>query len=128
VTYLLRNQSEYGYIWIDWTTFNYPDGITWHNGRLYVADLMNQVIRRVYDGETSTLGGSGIQGNANGWNEHAEYNSPSSIAMSSDGNMLYIADSGNAAIRQLSLDGNTMTVTLSGGTHIIRQTHRYSPW
>jgi sugar lactone lactonase YvrE len=85
-------------------------------GNVFVADAGNHRIRRVAaSGSTTTVAGNGIAGLADGSpgiSGTAEFNHPSGIAIDSAGN-LYIADSGNHAIRQISPDGTT--TTLAGG-------------
>lgn len=92
-------------------------------GSLYIADSLNQVIRKVVPGadgvvnggldETiSTVAGTGLAGFSGdgGLATAAKLNSPIGVAVGSD---LYIADEGNNRIRKVS-GGNITTVAGNG--------------
>jgi DNA-binding beta-propeller fold protein YncE len=90
-----------------------PDGNT-----LYVADTGNHSIRKVTvsTGRTETLAGnrgsSPLSGSQDGSGTQARFNSPQGLALSSDGNTLYVADTGNNRIRTVRTgDGQTGTLT-----------------
>ena len=89
--------------------FNEPSGITVDgNDNVYVADTGNNTIRKITAlGAVSTLAGSGIAGSDDGIGSAASFNNPTAIAVSSDGDV-YVADSGNNAIRKI------VTVTVAG--------------
>jgi sugar lactone lactonase YvrE len=80
---------------------------------LYIADAPNNVIRKVTSGTITTIAGlgpasggfSGDGGNATA----AALNYPTGVALDSAGN-LYIADSGNHRIRQISTSGTISTI------------------
>ncbi|OAM89019.1 hypothetical protein AW736_15080 [Termitidicoccus mucosus] len=84
-------------------------------GALYVADTGNHLIRKIdpATGTMTTVGGTGADGYANGVGGTAAFSSPTGLALSSDGACLYIADTGNHAIR--SLDTTTGEVTILAG-------------
>ena len=85
------------------------------SGNLYVADLGNQVIRKVTSGGVSStfVGTAGTSGFANGTGSAAQFRDPTSIVIDSSGN-LYVADSGNNAIRKITSGGVVTTLAGSG--------------
>src|SRR5262249_19795385 len=94
--------------------FNHPGGIAIDaSGTLFVADTGNSMIRRItLDGVVTTLSGlPGISGLTDGPVRFAAFNQPRAITVDPTG-ILYVADTGNAAIRKIS-DGVVTTLTLS---------------
>jgi len=92
--------------------FNQPIGLTADGaGNVYVADTGNATIRKVMpDGTVTTVAGmAGIAGMRDGAGSSALFNQPRGIALDSTGK-LYVADTGNAAIRKIALDGTVSTV------------------
>src|SRR5580692_1719337 len=84
-------------------------------GNLYIADLDNQVIRKVANGVITTVAGNGTVGFSgdNGPATNAQLNSAFtslSVGVDSAGN-LYIADSGNSRVRKVS---NGVITTVAG--------------
>jgi uncharacterized protein (TIGR03437 family) len=84
-------------------------------GNLYIADTLDNRIRKVSNGVISTVAGNGTPGFSgdNGLATSAELNGPVGVAVDSAGN-LYIADSGNYRVRKVS-GGVITTVAGSGG-------------
>ena len=85
-------------------------------GNLYIADTYNHRIRKVgADGIIHTVAGSGAAGY--GGDEApataASLNAPRGVAADDNGN-IYISDTGNNAIRQVTIDGAIHTI--AGGT------------
>ena len=81
--------------------FNNPSGVACDaSGNVYVADLLNNRIRRVVaaTGVVSTRAGSGTAGFADGPPTTAQFNGPTGVACDASGT-LYIADRGNDRIR-----------------------------
>ncbi|HLH17388.1 MAG TPA: hypothetical protein VKX45_09225 [Bryobacteraceae bacterium] len=81
-------------------------------GNLYIADFNNHRIRMVTpSGAISTVAGNGSQGYAGdgGLAGGASLNYPTAVAVDS-GNNLYIADSGNYAIRKVLPNGGIATI------------------
>ncbi|WMJ67659.1 gluconolaconase [Stenotrophomonas sp. 24(2023)] len=72
----------------------------------------NRIRRRLPDGRVQTLAGQG-EGRVDGPALQAQFNTPSGIAADAQGN-LYVADTGNHAIRRIGTDGQV--TTLAGGT------------
>ncbi len=95
------------------------------DGNVYVADWKNHRVRKITPkGYTSTLSGSGsgerteIGAFADGTGPSASFWSPSSIAVSTDGNLI-VGDSGNNRIRNVTmLDGTATTLAGTSGTTI----------
>ncbi len=80
-------------------------------GNLFIADSSNNRIRRVdaATGLISTYAGNGISGSGgdNGPATAANLNNPTSVALDPAGN-LYIADSGNSAVRRVDAFSGTI--------------------
>jgi sugar lactone lactonase YvrE len=97
--------------------FNYPFGIaTDASGNIYVADFGNSTIRKVTPGGTvSTLAGSAGNAGANdGGGSGARFNHPSAVSLDSAGN-IYVADTSNQTIREVSPSGNVTTLAGMSG-------------
>ncbi|WP_342315578.1 gluconolaconase [Lysobacter sp. FW306-1B-D06B] len=84
------------------------------DGTVYVADAGdNNRIRAIRpDGTVATLAGSG-EGFADGAGTAAMFNTPSGLALDRDGN-LFVADTGNHAIRKITPAGVVSTVAGDG--------------
>ncbi|MDF9827330.1 sugar lactone lactonase YvrE [Ereboglobus sp. PH5-10] len=99
----------------DEARFNNPGGMAIDSsGNIYVADTGNSTIRFVTpEGQVLTLAGlPGITGLKDGVGEEAWFNHPSDVALG--GSKLYIADTGNAAIRELDLyTGQVVTLNIT---------------
>ena len=82
-----------------------PDGV------IYVTDGGSHRVRRItLDGRVETLAG-GVRGFADGPAAAAQFDTPSAIALDAAG-VLYVADTGNHAMRRITPDG--MVSTLAG--------------
>jgi uncharacterized protein (TIGR03437 family) len=85
-------------------------------GDLYIADTQNHRIRKVdATGAIRTVAGNGIAGNGGdeGPATAAGLQAPRGIAVDDNGD-LYIADTGNNAIRQVTPDGTIHTIAGTG--------------
>lgn len=94
--------------------FFYPTGITCVGSNLYVADMINYTIRKVEiaTGVVTTLAGlPNNSGPSDGTGSLARFNVPQAIT--SDGTNLFVADSGNHAIRKIEISTGVVT-TLAG--------------
>jgi sugar lactone lactonase YvrE len=99
--------------------FFYPIGVAVDStGSVYVADQLNDTIRKVTSGGlVTTLGGSpGQAGGADAAGIAARFASPSGVAVDGVGN-LYVADAGNNAIRK-GAALPTLTITPAGGGNV----------
>jgi DNA-binding beta-propeller fold protein YncE len=91
--------------------FHAPVGIAVdRRGNVFVADTYNDRIRRIApDGSVTTVAGSGQPGDADGPALAAAFDTPSAIAVDKDGT-LFVADTGNNAIRRIAADGAVSTI------------------
>lgn len=99
-------------------TFNLPHELRFdRKGNLYIADMANQVIRRVdtRTGIITTVAGTGKKGYSGdgGPAVQATLNSPHSLQFGPDG-LLYICDVGNHVIRRV--DPKTGVISTFAGT------------
>jgi len=91
--------------------FNNPASITTDGTNLYVADAGNNVIRKIViaTGVVSTVAGTGVAGYVDtAVGVPAQFNGPQGIT--SDGTYLYVADTGNNAIRKIDNAGTVTTL------------------
>lgn len=91
--------------------FNGPIGIAVDpGGRVIVADAYNDRIRVLQrDGAVATIAGSGGPGYVDGPAAEAKFDTPCGVAIDGAGN-IYVADSGNGAIRMISPGGTVSTI------------------
>ena len=95
--------------------FSDPFGVAWAaDGTVFVADAGEaQQIRRITpDGSVTTLAGS-VEGYVDGPAAAARFNTPSGLALGPAGD-LFLADTGNNAIRRIAPDGRVTTVAGGG--------------
>jgi len=102
-------------------TYKQPSGVAFDAaGNLYVADYLNNLIRKITPaGISTTFAGSGDIGFSNGTGTTAVFGKPSSIVIDAAGN-LYVADSNNSLIRKITPGG---VVTTFAGTGTIGSTN-----
>jgi len=81
------------------------------NGTIYVADYDNHLIRKITAaGVVTTLAGQAdVAGNADGVGTAATFRGPNGIDVDASG-IVYVADTGNRAIRRISASGAVTTV------------------
>ncbi len=94
--------------------FNLPRGVTIDgSGGIYVADTGNNSIRRVNStGSVFTVAGfPGIAGYREGTGSNALFNQPEGVTLYNGG--LFIADTGNALVRQIVSNGTVTSPNLS---------------
>jgi len=82
------------------------------SGNVYVADYGNNNIRKITpDGGVTTLAGlAGQTGSIDGSGSAARFNGPEGVTLDGSGN-LYVADSGNRAIREITPAGLVTTIS-----------------
>ena len=84
-------------------------------GNLYVADTLNNVVRKVSGGTITTFAGTGTAGSSGdgGAATSAQLNGPQGLAVDSAGN-LYIADTQNQRVRKVT--GSTISTVAGSGS------------
>ena len=105
--------SSYGYLDGTGTAAQFagPSGVAVDaSGNVYVGDQYNRRVRKVTaEGVVTTLAGSGAYGSANGTGVEASFNGLFGVAVDASGNV-YVADAGNALIRQVTAAGVVTTL------------------
>jgi DNA-binding beta-propeller fold protein YncE len=92
--------------------------------RLFIADTNHHriVVARISDGEVTAVYGSGRADYRDGPATGAAFSSPQGLGLSPDGTVLYVADTGNHAVRAIDLAAGETTTVLGTG-----QQGRYPP-
>lgn len=98
-------------------TFNGPAGVAVSpQGIVYVADTQNHLVRSLsLSGVVATVAGSGSPGAQDGTGAKAGFSLPMGLAVDAQA-MVYVADAGNHAVRQIQLLGAVGTVLTIAGT------------
>ncbi len=89
--------------------------ITKDGKTLYVADQMNECVRKIntVTAQVSLVAGiPGSAGNVNNSNFLSKFSNPGMIALSTDESTLYVADSQNKIIKKIDLVGNNGVASL----------------
>ncbi|HEY8410276.1 MAG TPA: NHL repeat-containing protein, partial [Pyrinomonadaceae bacterium] len=82
-------------------------------GDVFVADTYNDRVRMISsDGQVSTIAGAGMPDYADGDQSTSLFDTPSGIAVASDGNII-VADTGNDRLRKITKDGNVTTLNVA---------------
>jgi len=100
----------------DKSLFAGPRGVAVDKEAIYVADTGNDVIRMIdlSSLQTSTLAGTGEEGDKDGPANEAQFNNPGAIC--TDGAFLYVLDADNHSVRKIDLAAKTVTkLTLVNG-------------
>ena len=97
--------------------FNGPVGLAFDGrGNLFVSDANNDTIRKITTNGivTTFAGAAGADGSANGNLSAARFRSPAELVFDKKGN-LFVADSFNQTIREISTNGIVCTVSGAAG-------------
>ncbi|MEO8456772.1 MAG: thioredoxin-like domain-containing protein [Chloroflexota bacterium] len=87
------------------------------SGRLFIADSdNNRILISSLDGALQKSIGSGKQGFLDGTSAAAEFNQPQGLALSADGDTLYVADTRNHAVRTVDLATGDVKTLAGNGT------------
>ncbi|MBI4814718.1 MAG: hypothetical protein HY791_00590 [Deltaproteobacteria bacterium] len=99
---------------------SFPRGVAADTvGNVFIADTYNHCIRRVsVDGNIETIAGTGVAGySGDGADARlATFSTPESVAVARDGSV-YVADTGNNAIRKVAPSG--LVTTIAGGPDVV---------
>ena len=103
--------------------FNNPIGVAVDaSGNVYVADLLNNLIRKITPGGVvTTVAGSGSTGSNDGQGVAASFYFPNSLAADASGN-LYVTDAVNDLIRKVASDGTVSTIAGNGSAGFLNGT------
>jgi sugar lactone lactonase YvrE len=96
--------------------FNQPQGVAVDAvGNVYVADTGNHTIRKITSlGVVTTLAGlAGSAGSTDNTGSAARFNEPEGLTLNSAGTLLYVADTWNHTLRQVTTAAGVVT-TLAG--------------
>lgn len=97
--------------------FSAPSDIAFDtSSNAYITDLANDTIRKITpDGVVTTLAGSvGVSGTNDGSGTLARFSNPSGLALDSHGN-IFVADTANNTIRQVTPQGSVTTFAGTAG-------------
>ena len=93
----------------------HPLGLAVHNGRVLIADTYNHKIKMLdpASGKVTTIAGTGQPGHVDGPAARAQFYEPGGISVA--GQVVYVADTNNHAIRTIDLQASMVaTVTFEG--------------
>ena len=98
------------------TVFSFPGKVTADPaGRLFISDTNHhRIVQTDLDGRVLAVYGAGDEGFEDGPSGEATFRDPQGTALSADGRLLYVADTGNHAVRAVEL--STGDVTTVAGT------------
>jgi sugar lactone lactonase YvrE len=97
--------------------FNRPAGIAVDSAtNIFIADSLNHTVRKITpNGTVRTIAGlAGVWGSSDGTNTAARFYLPEGISVAANGD-LFVTDSGNQTLRQISFIGTNWVVTTVAG-------------
>ena len=99
----------------DRARLQHPLGVAIHDGRVVIADTYNHKIKMLdpASGKVTTIAGTGQPGHADGAAARAQFYEPGGIAVA--GQVVYIADTNNHAIRTIDLRSSTVSTLACEG-------------
>jgi len=108
--------SGSGFVGTNPGNYDMPYGVAVDgSGNVYVADTYNQAIRKISGGTASTFAGQpAIPGSTNATGTSARFDYPEGVAVDGSGNV-YVADTGNQLIREITPGGVVSTLAGSAG-------------
>ncbi len=92
-----------------------PSGVAITGGTIYVADCFNCTIRKISQGNVSTIAGEATAGTMDGIGSSARLFSPLGLTVAPDGS-LYFSDTYNHSIRRVAPGGAVTTIAGLSGT------------
>ncbi|MGK2966861.1 MAG: hypothetical protein ACSLFM_14835, partial [Tepidiformaceae bacterium] len=122
------------------SVLSFPGGVLADEtgGRLFIADTgHNRIVITSLTGEVRDVIGSGVDGFADGGFAEAAFRQPHGMALSTDGNTLYVADTRNHAVRAVDLGSKSVRTVAGTGRQLERfpqgevpakETGMASPW
>ncbi|MDE0437876.1 MAG: thioredoxin-like domain-containing protein [bacterium] len=99
------------------TVFSFPGKVTVDPaGMLYVSDSNHhRIVVTDLEGRVEAVYGSGLEGFTDGPSSDATFRDPQGTALSVDGGLLYVADTGNHALRAVDLSSGEVTTVAGTG-------------
>lgn len=99
------------------TVFSFPGKVTVDPaGKLYISDTNHhRIVRTDLGGRVEAVYGSGVEGFTDGASSDATFRDPQGTALSADGSVLYVADTGNHALRAVDLSSGQVTTVAGTG-------------
>jgi hypothetical protein len=82
-------------------------------GALYITDINNNVIRKLYNNQVTTFAGTGVAGATDGAYNVATFSAPVGIAITIGG-YFYVIDGGGNKLRKISPTGTVSTIAGNG--------------
>jgi DNA-binding beta-propeller fold protein YncE len=98
------------------TILSYPGKVEVVGGELFVADTnRHRIVRATQDGDVVAVYGGGVEGFVDGDAAAARFHEPQGMAVDASGDTLYVADTGNHAIRAIDLISGEVTTVAGTG-------------
>ena len=98
------------------TVLSYPGKVEVVGEEMFIADTnRHRIVRASLDGEVRAVYGGGVEGFVDGDATSVRFHEPQGMAMSPDGTTLYVADTGNHAIRAIDLNSNVISTVAGTG-------------